>query len=390
MRLTRHERLDTPQGWTLTPIREVAPLQRGFDLPASQLHSGSYPVVYSNGIVQHHNRPMANGPGVATGRSGIIGKIHFIETDYWPHNTTLWVTSFCNNHPKFIYYLYVYTRLARFLAGSGVPTLNRNDVHRHLVQVPPLLEQRAIAEALSDVGGLLHALETLIAKKQAIKQAAVQQLLTGKARLPGFDRKWRTVSLGEVSEIASGATPNTMNAAYWDGTVPWCTPTDITSTQGKYLTATNRNITAVGLANCPASLLPVGALLLCTRATIGEARIATFAVCTNQGFKSLIPKNCISNEFLYYLLVTLKPRLIRLANGSTFGEIGKRDIASIEMTLPLLDEQRAIADVLSDMDAEIAALERRVDKTRAVKQGVMQQLLTGRVRLVERQVTATP
>ena len=281
-------------------------------------------------------------------------------------------------------------RIRQVAVGQTMASLNTRILEGLQVAFTPLLEQHAIVDVLSDVDGLLQALVALIAKNRAITRVAMQQLLTGDTRLPGFDGKWKTAPLGEVAEIVSGATPDTMNAAYWDGTVPWCTPTDITSTRGKYLTTTNRNITTAGLTSCPASLLPIGALLLCTRATIGEVKIATFAVCTNQGFKSLIPKDCISNEFLYYMLVTLKPRLSKLATGSTFGEIGKRDIASIEVTLPPLDEQRAIADVLSDMDAEIAALERRVEKTRAVKQGMMQQLLTGRVRLVECQVTATP
>ena len=293
---------------------------------------------------------------------------------------------------EFLYYLLLTlkSRMVQRATGSTFLEIDRRQIASIEAKFPPPAEQHAVASTLSDVDGLLEALEALIAKKRAVKQATMQLLPAGKTRLPGFNGEWRTASLEEVAEIVSGATPDTMNAAYWDGTVPWCTPTDITSIRGKYLTATNRNITTAGLTSCPTSLLPVGALLLCTRATIGEVKIATFAVCTNQGFKSLIPKNYVSNEFLYYLLVTLKPRLTRLAAGSTFGEIGKRAIASIEVTLPPLDEQRAIADVLSDMDAEIAALERRVDKTRAVKQGVMQQLLTGRVRLVERQMTATP
>ena len=111
---------------------------------------------------------MVKSPGVVTGRSGTIGKVHFVEEDYWPHNTSLWVTSFCGNDPKFIYYLYTHIDLSRLHSGSGVPTLNRNDVHQHMVACPPPDEQRDIAEALSDVDGLLRALETLIAKKRAI------------------------------------------------------------------------------------------------------------------------------------------------------------------------------------------------------------------------------
>ncbi len=268
------------------------------------------------------------------------------------------------------------------------PAISMPSLKKHLLPLPPLSEQRSIAEALSDVDGLIKALDKLIAKKRAIKQAAMQQLLTGKTRLPGFREEWGTTCLGEVAHIKNGATPRTQIAAYWNGDFPWCTPTDITGTAGKYLRATERRITAEGLASCAASLLPAGALLLCSRATIGEIKIAASPICTNQGFKSLVCKTGVSNEFLYYLLLTLKPQMIERAIGSTFLEIGKCELASIHMELPEYGEQKAIATVLSDMDAEIAALERRRDKTKQIKQGTMQQLLTGRIRLVKPNATA--
>ena len=270
-----------------------------------------------------------------------------------------------------------------FQAGGNRQGLNYSQIRSFLIPRPPLSEQRAIAEALSDVDELLAALEALIAKKRAIKQATMQQLLTGKTRLPGFSGPWETITLGEVADIKNGTTPSTQIGAYWNGPIPWCTPTDITATPGKYLLATERSVTEAGLASCAASLLPVGALLLCSRATIGEIKIATSPVCTNQGFKSLVCRDDVSNEFLYYLLLILKPQMIERAIGSTFLEIGKRDVASIELRVPAYAEQIAIAIILSDMDTEIAALERRRDKIRAVKQGMMQQLLAGRVRLVQ-------
>jgi len=249
-------------------------------------------------------------------------------------------------------------------------------------------QQRAIAETLSDVDGLIAALNKLIAKKRAIKQAAMQQLLTGKTRLPGFTGEWKMKMLGEIADIKNGSTPSTQVDAFWNGSIPWCIPTDITSTPGKYLTRTERRITKDGLASCAASLLPAGALLLCTRATIGEVKIAATEICTNQGFKSLVCRQDMSNEFLYYLLLTLKHQMLEKAIGSTFLEVGKKDVSSIVISLPQYNEQLAIATVLSDMDAEIEALERRRDKTQQIKQGMMQQLLTGRIRLVDSTVNS--
>jgi type I restriction enzyme S subunit len=119
--------------WEEKRVKNIAPLQRGFDLPTSNIQKGDCPVVYSNGILRHHSVYKVKGPGVVTGRSGTIGKVNFVEKNYWPHNTSLWVTDFFDNIPKFIFYFYMRLNLDRFNAGSTVPTLNRNDVHSLII-----------------------------------------------------------------------------------------------------------------------------------------------------------------------------------------------------------------------------------------------------------------
>ncbi|MGQ0594978.1 MAG: restriction endonuclease subunit S [Gammaproteobacteria bacterium] len=273
--------------------------------------------------------------------------------------------------------------LLNFVTQTSIAHLPKDKFETVPIPVPPTkAEQEAIAEALSDADAFIESLEQLIAKKCDLKQAAMQQLLPGQTRLPGFSGEWEVKRLANLAQIVSGGTPKTSNPTYWNGTVKWCTPTDITGCSGKYLAETERSITREGLASCSAQLLPAGTLLLCSRATIGELKIAATEVCTNQGFKSLICNRDVSNEFLYYKLLTMKSQMIERAIGSTFLEISKRDTAALEVSLPELGEQTAIATVLSDMDAEIAALEARRDKTRLLKQGMMQELLTGRIRLV--------
>jgi type I restriction enzyme S subunit len=229
---------------------------------------------------------------------------------------------------------------------------------------------------------LLDGLDRLITKKRDLKQATMQQLLIGQTRLPGFEGDWKPMRLDELAEIVSGGTPRTTEPAYWNGGIRWCTPTDITGSAGKYLGETERTISHLGLSSCGARLLPTGALLLCSRATIGELKIATEPVCTNQGFKSLVCLPGVSNEFLYYKLLTMKQQMVERAFGSTFLEISKANIAALEISTPPLPEQAAIATVLSDMDAELSALESRRNKTRALKQAMMQELITGRTRLL--------
>ncbi|MBI3654235.1 MAG: restriction endonuclease subunit S [Acidobacteria bacterium] len=170
--------------WEVKRLDQFAPLQRGFDLPTSQIKRGDYPVVYSNGIQNYHAKFMVKAPGVVTGRSGTIGNVHFVKQDFWPHNTALWVTDFKSNDPKFVFYFLTSVGLERFGTGSGVPTLNRNDVHEFRVSVPPSpVEQTAIAAVLSDMDAELTALEQRRDKTRALKQAMMQELLTGKTRL---------------------------------------------------------------------------------------------------------------------------------------------------------------------------------------------------------------
>ena len=217
--------------------------------------------------------------------------------------------------------------------------------------------------------------------KEISPQQSVGLVINPSTYFDRFDSEWEVKRLGDVTDIVSGGTPKTTEPSYWNGDVKWCTPTDITACQSKYLIETERTISDTGLKSSGARLLPAGTLLLCSRATIGEIKIAACEICTNQGFKSLVCNSGMSNEFLYYKLVTMKPQMIERAFGSTFLEISKSNVASLELMTPSLNEQIAIATILSDMDTEIASLEQRRNKTRNLKQGMMQELLTGRIRL---------
>lgn len=193
---------------------------------------------------------------------------------------------------------------------------------------------------------------------------------------------WNITILGDIADIISGGTPNTNYPLYWNGNILWCTPSDITSSNSKYLINTNKKITKLGLNNSSAQLLPKGTLLLCSRATIGDIKISISEITTNQGFKSLIVHNHVYNEWLYYYLLTQKQRMIILSIGSTFLEFTKKSALNFKIIIPpTFEEQKAIADVLSDMDNLIFSLEKLIAKKKLIKQGAMQELLTGKKRL---------
>ena len=163
--------------WEQRKLGEVAPLQRGFDLPVNQMTPGPYPVVMSNGIGGWHSKYMVKGPGVVTGRSGTIGSLHYIEQNFWPHNTSLWVTSFNGNEPRFIYWLYASIGLERFGSGSGVPTLNRNDVHDLRVGFPcDVAEQRRIGTFFSRLDTLITLHQRKLELLQNIKKSLLDKM----------------------------------------------------------------------------------------------------------------------------------------------------------------------------------------------------------------------
>lgn len=162
--------------WEKKRIDQFAPLQRGFDLPITQIKEGYYPVVFSNGILKTHSEYKAKAPGVVTGRSGTIGNVTYVKQDYWPHNTALWVTDFKGNLPLYVFYFYSFYNLERFGTGSGVPTLNRNDVHSQIEFFPCITEQTKIANFLSAIDEKINHCQKQIEQTEAWKKGLLQKM----------------------------------------------------------------------------------------------------------------------------------------------------------------------------------------------------------------------
>lgn len=191
---------------------------------------------------------------------------------------------------------------------------------------------------------------------------------------------WEVKSLGEVATIVGGGTPSTLNSAYWNGDIQWFTPAELSDSK-KYVSKSERTITERGLKESSAKLLPKGTVLLTTRASIGITAILENPASTNQGFQSLIAKNNCCSEFLYYVIPLIKDEMLSRASGSTFAEISAKKLSTITFQLPPLPEQQRIAKALSDVDALISTTEKPIQKKKNIKQGAMQNLLTGKKRL---------
>jgi type I restriction enzyme S subunit len=267
-------------------------------------------------------------------------------------------------------------RISRAVVGTTRLELSIATLRTFEIPVPKTLtEQRAIATALSDVNALLGGLDRLIAKKRDLKQAAMQQLLTGQTRLPGFHGDWEMKRMGDICEISVGRTPPRLNQAFWGRGYTWLSIADL---QSKVVSESKEEITA--LAASTMTIIPKGTLLMSFKLSIGRLCFAGRDLFTNEaicGFNNLQA----NPEFLYYALSRTDFSLYgkQAVKGYT---LNKESLKLIEVRLPSSAEQDAVAAVLSDMDAELEALEARRDKIRGLKQAMMQELLTGKTRLV--------
>ena len=249
------------------------------------------------------------------------------------------------------------------LTGTTIRNLSLASLRNTPIPIPKAeAEQHAIATALSDVDALISELDKLIAKKRNLKQAAMQRLLTGKQRLPGFLGRWEKKRLGDVAEIRKGQLITEKNA------IPGSVPVIAGGKKPSYFhnrpnrTGKTITISASGASAGYISFFTTP-IFASDCSTISES--ATYAI-----------------EFLFYQLMLKQEKIYKMQTGGAQPHVHPVDLMPLEMGMPEFAEQIAIASVLSDMDAEIAALERRRDKTRDLKQGMMQELLTGRRRLV--------
>jgi type I restriction enzyme, S subunit len=266
--------------------------------------------------------------------------------------------------------------------GTKVTGISKSNIPKLLLPLPKPREQTAIAFALSDVDALLVGLDRLIAKKRDLKKAAMQQLLAGQNRLPGFHGEWEVKRLGDLASVSAGGTPSRTNDRYWNGDIPWVTTSEVDFC---IINHAEQFITQEGLKNSAAKLLPPGTLVMALYGqgkTRGKTGVLGIEAATNQACASISLNRGVSREFIFHYLVSQYEVIRSLSNTGNQENLNGAIVRSISIPLPPPPEQTAIAEVLTDMDAELEALEARHEKTSALKQAMMQELLIGKTRLV--------
>lgn len=379
------QRKKIPDNWVQCELGEALTLQRGFDLPHRLRNEGEIPIISSSGVSGRHDKSMASPPGIVTGRYGTIGEIFYVNEPYWPLNTTLYVRDFRGMTAKYAYYFLKTIDFESHSGKSGVPGINRNDIHKEIISFPvSAIEQNAIANVLSDTDVLITELEQLVAKKQAIKTASMQQLMTGRIRLSGFNGTWRCSELKHLVSTPITDGPH-MTPKFYDTGVPFLSVNNLVNNRIdladlRYISKKDDELFS---KKCKPKK---GDVLIGKAASVGKVAFVEEAFDFNiwSPIALIRTNNSIDPKFLYYQLMSAYSvaQIMLFTNSSSQGNIGMGDIEKIEIRFPdNLNEQTRIATILSDMDAELATLERKLAKVRDLKQGMMQQLLTGRIRL---------
>ena len=276
---------------------------------------------------------------------------------------------------RFVLYALLGESVQRYISvvgGTGSTVSNlRIPVLRGLkIATPKKAEQEVIAEALSDADALIESLEQLITKKRQIKQGAMQELLTGKKRLPGFSGEWEVKKLGDVAEVIMGQSPSSTNYNTEEFGLPLI--------QGNADIVDRKTIKRVFTTEVTRKG-KCGDILLSVRAPVGEVSHAVFDVCLGRGVCAIRT----ANHFIYHYLISQEPSWAKISKGSTFDSVNSADVKAFAIYLPVdSNEQIAIAEILEDMDVEIERLEVKLEKGRQLKQGMMYNLLTGKIRVV--------
>lgn len=392
----RIDSTQVPDGWRVARLAEVLKLEYGVSLPERSRRPGCTPVVGSAGVVGFHDRATHKGPGVVVGRKGSIGSVTWMPDDFVPIDTT-YCSIPANGHVdiRWMYHLLNNENLASLNSATGVPGLNRGDVHSLRRLIPPLSEQRAIAAVLDSIDEAIERADEVIAATERLRDALLHELLTRGLpgqhsewkEVPGFGTipaTWKAVRLGDVAEVIGGSTPSRTQPKFWGGEIPWVIPSEMTELIDRELRSSRESITNEGLRAAGLRVLPAGSVLLTTRATIGATAIAALPVTTNQGFQSLVGKKGIDSLWLYYCVSSKSRELIRRSAGSTFREVSRDAVRKLPVLLPPLPEQRAIAAVLDSVDVNIERAREAQAILSAAATSIADALLAGRVRVDQR------
>ncbi len=368
-----------PEDWDIDRIKKHALITTGAKNTQDKIEDGQYPFFVRSQNVERINSYSFDGEAVLTAGDGVgTGKVyHYIKGKFDFHQRVYKISNFDEKLDGYFFYLYFSSyfldRIMSMTAKSSVDSVRMEMIADMQIPLPDKPEQIVIANSLRDIQELIDSLEKLIEKKKNLKKGVMQELLTCRIRLPGFNGKWETRQLDECGRITMGQSPPGYSYTNEECGKPLLNGAADLKENGIFVSQYTTK---------PTRLSKIGDWLFCIRATIGNLQFSDKEYCLGRGVAALTVNQKINSKFVSYQLQNLFELMRIQSEGGVIKGLRKDELAEFKIILPKeLEEQSAIAQVLSDMDTEINILERERDKYLKIKKGMMQQLLTGRIRL---------
>jgi len=392
-----------PKGWDVVSLEEVAEIYDIKRIPLSEMErakrKGPYPYCGANGIIDYIDDYIFEGEFVLLAEDGgdykkFGNSAYIMRGKFWVNNHAHILKAMKDKTTNlFLYYCFNFSDLNFYIVGSTRKKLNQEQMKKIRIPLPPLPEQKKIAEILSTVDNAIEKVDEAISKTERLKKGLMQELLTkgiGHKEFKNTDigripKEWEVKKVTDLFNVETGTTPSTKNKEYWEnGNIVWITPTDMSKLNGNiYIESSERKITEKGLEETNLTLMPIDSIIISTRAPVGYVVIVKSRATFNQGCKGLIPRDRkeVYTEFYTYYLFSKRNLLKNLSGGSTFKELSKVTLENLKLPFPPLPEQKKIAEILSTVDKRIELLKKKREILNRIKKGLMTDLLTGRRRV---------
>jgi type I restriction enzyme S subunit len=370
--------------WEVKKLGEVCTLQRGFDLPKNLREKGDYPLISSSGEIDTHCEPKVKSPGIVTGRSGSIGSLFFVEKDFWPLNTTLFVKDFHGNDPRFIFYLLKHFDLGRFASGTGVPTLNRNHVHDEKINITTSLkEQKRIVEILDKAFEGIAQAEANTRRNLINARELFDSYLNNIFRERGDE--WTDKNLKDIAiEFGRGKSKHRPrnDKKLYGGNYPFVQTGDIRNSD-HIVTNYSQTYNDTGLAQ--SKLWKKGTVCITIAANIAETAVLDFDACIPDSVIGLlVDDQKANNMFVEYMLQSFKLMLQSKGKGSAQDNINMGTFKDLVFPFPPdLEIQQDIVEKLDFLSSAKQKLEtiyqRKLEAIAELKQSILEKAFTGQL-----------
>ena len=373
---------EIPEDWDAKKIKEIAKVKYGKSNPKTE---GEVPLVGSSGVFGSVGKPLIHSPTIIIGRKGTAGAVWDIRTPSWPSDTSFYLEYKTEVSQKFLFEWMSLNKLKGENAKTTLPSVKREEIEELLFPLPPLQEQQKIAEILSSADESIQKVTEEITLTERLKKGLMQTLLTKgightkfkMTEIGEIPAEWNIKKLGDVSEVI---VPMRDKPKKFDGTIPWLRIEDL---DGKYAirSKSEQKVSETTIVQMKLKPYPIGTVLCSCSGKMGICAITREVLITNQTFAGIVTRAGLFNEYLYYLLSSFPERLQSIATGTTLSYLSREKIENLLISVPPIEEQQKIAEILSTVDDKLELLKNKREHLKKLKRGLMSGLLTGKVRV---------